>query len=541
MERPTQRRTVLIDVKCPHCRDTIPITEAAGEQAIDCPGCGKRFTVGSPGGTVPPTPADTKSKPVENRKKPARRRYDDDDDDDDDDDRPRRGDTGGAGAGMIGILIAGGIGLLILAGGFGLAAYLIFSKDEPRVADARPVSNPPPGLRPAANPNPQPVARTRNSPPPPRITPLRLKSPTIPAAPEVKLPAPAGQVVVGGGGKYLFLHLKTARQVAVFEPAAGKVVKFLPLSDDDAILAAGLNHLLIAYPKQRLLSRYSLATFERDKTIEVPAANPKWAVVGMGMGAGSNGPLLVAAADYPWGGELFLIDVLTMRRAVGSEIKDAGVSPEPGIRVFASHDGRTFATRSGAFGRPTTFQVRPSGWVKTASPCDPPLIGAGGDTVYGPGQLATVGGQQIGEKKNGAWYVPAVQGPFFLALASRTAGDWPHQRRYFGVDVHAGRDQAPLVSLPELPEAGGAEFFDSVGGPTKPLDQHFFYAPSANLLVILPPGRDRLHLRKLDLKAGLAKEKGDYLVVVSTPPTATAGRPYRYAPRRCGRRRAASG
>lgn len=546
---------MLIDTRCPHCRDKVPVTESAGDQVIDCPGCGEQFTVPAAGGAsaahAPPKP-----RPADARRKAgpdSRRRRDDEDDDEDD--RPRR-EGEGAASGMIGIFVAGGIGLFVLAAGFGLAAYLIFSKDEPAEADNRaqagqkaPDNRAPPGQGPNI---PGPVGPIgpgaglpNRQPPDPGIAgrrpglrePVRPKAPdvgppTARAAPAVALPAAADQVVVGGGGKYLFLHLKAARQVAVFDPAAGKVVKFVPLADDDALIAAGLNHLLIAYPKQRLLARHPFATFERDKVMSVPTTKPTWAVHGIGMGSASNGPLLVGAGEHPWGGEFFLIDVLTMRRVPGSEIKDSGVQAERDVRIWAAPDGRAFTARAGAFGNPSAFQSRPTGWAKASIPFDPPLLGADGQTVYGNGQLATVGGQPVGEKRGGhgkaVWYVPAAQGPFFVSFNERAYGEWPKERKYPEVQIHAGRDARPLVTFPELPET--AEFVDFFFGKTKPLDQHVFFLPFAKVLAILPAARDRIHLRPVDLKAELARSKTDYLLVASTPPAAIAGQAYRYSP-----------
>lgn len=559
-----------IDIRCPSCRDVFPVTEAPGQQALDCPNCGKRFVAHAPRATgtkcpscatpstiiatdrpqpttcagcgqrftVPaaaataPTPKapDRSAPPVSAAKTPesARRRPGRDDDDDDDDDG-RRAKERGTGGAAVGLIVLGGAGLLFVAAGFVVVAYLIFSRPGPATEPQKVAAAPtqPPASR-SVEVNPQPPVRVpapvkATSPPDPS------RSPAAPPARVVALPEPAGEVRVGGGGRYLFIHLKVARQVAVFEPATEKIIRYIPVADDEVLLAAGLNHLILGYPRQNAIVRYSLATFEKDATNTVES---KFPLHGLGMGAGSNGPLLVATANFPFGEDLFLVNVLTLRRVPGTEIRNSGVIPEKGMRIWASHEGRVFTAKAGGLSRPSAFQARPDGWVCSPSPCDPPVIGPEGDLVYGKGEIATSAGQTVGEKVGGhgkgVWYTPAVIGPFFLSFSERASGDWPNEQKYLLTGIHAGRDQRPLVTLPELPETAG--LVDWLSGQGKPFDQHVFYFPEVNRLAVFLSRRDRVWVRTIDVKAEIAKSTADYLAVVSRSPTATKGKPYRYAP-----------
>ena len=57
-------------------------------------------------------------------------------------------------------------------------------------------------------------------------------------APQViKLPAVVEASCAAGGGKYLLLHLKSVRQLAVFDTEQSKVVKYLPLPTSDVAIA----------------------------------------------------------------------------------------------------------------------------------------------------------------------------------------------------------------------------------------------------------------------------------------------------------------
>src|SRR5262249_23551487 len=138
-------------------------------------------------------------------------------------------------------------------------------------------------------------------------------------------------------------------------------------------------------------------------------------------------------------------------------IKDPGVHPDAKIRMWASHDGRTFAATSEGLSRPTVYQMRASGWLVNPSPCTPPCLGPEGDTVFGAGQMAGPTGTALAEKRfdrgKAVWYLPAVQGPFFVAVHERTFGQWPNEKKWAEVNLHAGRDTRPLATLRELPEA----------------------------------------------------------------------------------------
>src|SRR5207248_4537826 len=122
----------------------------------------------------------------------------------------------------------------------------------------------------------------------------------------------------------------------------------------------------------------------------------------------------------------------------------------------------------------------------------------------------------------------AAQGPFFISLNERSVGQFPNEKKWAELQLHAGRDQRPLVSFPEFPET--KDFVDFFFQQTKPLDQHIFFLPFSNTLAVVPVSRDRIYLRTVDLKAELAKTSVDYLVVVSRPPTVKIGQSFTYKP-----------
>jgi len=91
------------------------------------------------------------------------------------------------------------------------------------------------------------------------------------------------------------------------------------------------------------------------------------------------------------------------------------------------------------------------------------------------------------------------------------------------LSLYATGDKRPLLSFTEFEELSDPSQSPFDGQGPLAIDKRIHFFPAANLLVTIPPARDRLVLRKLDLTAALEKAGIDYLYVASLPP-ATAER-----------------
>jgi hypothetical protein len=130
---------------------------------------------------------------------------------------------------------------------------------------------------------------------------------------------------------------------------------------------------------------------------------------------------------------------------------------------------------------------------------------ADGRHLLGFGMITMDNGRSIGKGAggpgNGVWYVPAVSGNQFLRLVETKEGTGPRAKQVVSISVHRNylspeREKAPVLGV--LPETDGiVQFFF---GNTLPLDQHLFLIPDAKMLVVLPPTKDKLVLRKVDLR-----------------------------------------
>src|SRR5262249_5400786 len=88
------------------------------------------------------------------------------------------------------------------------------------------------------------------------------------------LPGIVSAVCVGGSGRLLILQIPKQRQVAISDANQAKIVKYLPLPEDDAKVAAGADKLLVYAPGANAFQRYSLATFQREVTAASPRPGP---------------------------------------------------------------------------------------------------------------------------------------------------------------------------------------------------------------------------------------------------------------------------
>ena len=144
-----------------------------------------------------------------------------------------------------------------------------------------------------------------------------------------KLPEVFSDVVVGGGGRYLILHMPKLKKLAVFDVNEAKVTKYISLSEDDIAFAAGLDCVVVGLRKSGKLERWSLTTFELEKT--VPFEGIKVVV----MGHGSIGPVVVNGQ---------LLDLATFKHIPVEYVRGGW---DPDLRPTASGDGTAFGAWGG--------------------------------------------------------------------------------------------------------------------------------------------------------------------------------------------------
>src|SRR5262249_45624678 len=106
------------------------------------------------------------------------------------------------------------------------------------------------------------------------------------------LPGVVRDIVLGGGGRFVVLALPDTRKIAIFDVNEAKVVKYLPMAEADALLAAGMEKLVVCLPRAHVVQRWGLGTFEREGGAPCPVAGNLKAGC---MGWASSGPLLLVS------------------------------------------------------------------------------------------------------------------------------------------------------------------------------------------------------------------------------------------------------
>lgn len=334
---------------------------------------------------------------------------------------------------------------------------------------------------------------------------------------EVALSEPFAEVRTGAAGRYLFFQLPKAKRLAVFDVAARKIVQSLAVPEGIKF-AACRDYLMIARPDQRLLERWSLKDFRRDKVMPIPNSAPLQTML---MGSNSTGPLLLWS-----GGPGTLIDVEAMQpmNVAGTVI---GGENRWKFKLRVSADGQCFTAWHNDIG-PTPFHVM--------------RLRAG----------KAVGSKLGGFSHNERWSHPSADGRLiFTSFGKSYTPDltevgktWPEHtvllpcvdpRFFLAIQGRDGKSRASVCTTCDQRIVHTVEHIEPMLTSSLPGRWANYegasrvrFVPWLNSLVTLPD-RQRVVVRHLNLLSELAETKEDYLFVVSLPDTqATARKTYRY-------------
>ena len=365
-------------------------------------------------------------------------------------------------------------------------------------------------------------------------TPL-IKPPALNEATTVKLPAAASDVVIGGDGRYILYLFSSLQKIGVFDVNEAELTHFISTPDDGCKIAAGMTKLLIVAGDGGTISRYDIATGEREltKAIELPEA-PTVLV----MGSASQGPAFVN------GGEQLVVDLETLKT---SKLKTTGEKSTGNLILKVSANGKTLTRGETERSSGTEMIVlRGSKWFSWKVHGSGGLLSLSADGRF----LFTFNGiyhQQLRpintpkEIKNGG-LISAVHGDFYLgvtdsedpnpsgnmfdALVRSSSGNGSHE----SISVYMQGDVRPLTSI----SSDNPDFRIDIAPRSSrrkglSLDKKCLLIPRANLLVQLSTSNETLLLTPVDIKGALAKSELDFLFVQSNPINEiTAGKTFQY-------------
>jgi hypothetical protein len=337
-----------------------------------------------------------------------------------------------------------------------------------------------------------------------------------------KMDAPIADVAVGGGGRYLILHLPKLSKLAVFDVNQSKVVKLLPAPEANLKITAGLDKLVVALPAARTFQRWSLKTFEQE--LSVPFPN-KAEVLALAMGSASQGPMLLLARQGPFPLQspfLLGLDKLQLQEAAWAAQGHVHGFSGDKLHVRSSPDGRSFSIWSSSVSPSGMHWVRMSNQIgrRTYSHTSNGHVvpGPAGKVLFtglgmftniamiNPGNTAYPGSEPTGR------YVPAHHSDYYLYLGNATTPANKNPARAFAIHK-LGVDKAILrLSGIDVPPTEPANVFLRPGATLEndfTLDKRFHLIPDAKVLIVIPPSNDQLILHRVDLRAAVDRTKTD--------------------------------
>jgi hypothetical protein len=369
-----------------------------------------------------------------------------------------------------------------------------------------------------------------------------------------------GDIAVGGGGRFLVVALKEARKLAVFDVNAGDIVKTIPLPSPGALIAAGANKLLIAFPEEQLLERWDLATLTREGGSHISPIDG-W-IRAIALGCDSDGPALAVwyprARGYPKqlaAGKTYIrepetrfsfidLDRLTVPRAGSIEIgnlvpinKGDSLSASGGSFMLDPNLGHRYKVYLRASAGGGVFEI-------VVLPMEIFFLKANGKHISmvshevrfladPPRGFFTGPVVEFDQSVARPVFIHSVDPTYYLGISGLPLNVAGNRGGLGNTDaiaspqgpvtaaIHAAGDGSRLFTIHGLDEMALSVKMSDWFHDDLTIEKRFHFVPAAKLLITVPPSNDRLVLRHLDVDAILDRAGGEQLSILS-PPTLTA-------------------
>jgi hypothetical protein len=344
----------------------------------------------------------------------------------------------------------------------------------------------------------------------------------------IKLPGNVTDVSLGANGRYVFLRLSDQRKFAVFDVTEGKIIRYLPMPEDNCKIIAGSKQALVFQLTNNLVSRYRLDNFEKELTTTLPFTGVV-NQVSMGINSSNYAVLRVSKGTEQLDRSGFeFLDVNTLKPADLEKDKQANyyLSYRDRAKIVSSADGYSHLIAGQFFLKVNDRRLEFKG-SRHDGAAAAMLADAQGFFNY-QGQLLSPDFKTLTDVKDGYGFViPAATGRLFLSLPS----DRQRQLEKSApsrVAVYLLGESRPLLNLTDLklPQKAPGEY---TWNDALDLYQRVLFIPEAGVIITIPDSNDALNVRKFDLDQELADSGVDYLFVASTPiETAKLGETYQY-------------
>jgi hypothetical protein len=349
---------------------------------------------------------------------------------------------------------------------------------------------------------------------------LDIESPILAKEKETReLPARIKDVAIGGGGRYVILHLPTISKLAVFDVNEAKVMTMLPVPEDNVMFCAGLDKLIVFLPVSKKIQRWDLNTFQLERSASLDFNGE---IMAMSLGSASQGPIVVSYKEgNKEGNKMPLNPFPKICQLTLDKLERRNVTLEGHLLPHTSVAHLRCSADGKSVGLWYTDDL-PTGvaWIKWEGQLG--KVGyehnSRGHVIPGPNSqvlftglgiyssFSSMPNQQVpypGSDRQGQ-YLPAVYGDYYMQL-----GRSPKQNIFKPVPALTFYKRGlalPLLNRPdiEIPLA------DAPNGMKHDFtfDKRVLFIPQAKLLIIIPTSNDRLVLHRIDLEQALAKAGG---------------------------------
>ena len=393
-----------------------------------------------------------------------------------------------------------------------------------------------------------PSLHAQNSGSAPEIVPPEIST----GVEDIRLPAEVTDLDLGGGGRYLLLHFASLKKIGVFDVNQLKIDGYIPVPSDDIQFAAGLSKLLILDPKRKQISRWDIATQNKELTKPLALDDSKELTVSaLLMGSKNDEFAVCGAKNSLHSPEAYEIDIENLaarpfefrsgnlRNAIGenARISSSGLS----ISTFnrdSSPSGYQVYTRNQSRWR-SHYEHTSVGAIRPFADGDFFLTGLGVCTwdyrFIGTRMYRSIGNLRQPSEN----LIPATSGPFYLKQPSTFVG----RRRPLSRENSPPKLETELFvrgyTKPLATVHGVAPFTpnrDAYGHPSRNPDQlglaydkRLILIPEANLVIQFTNSSVRLRCIPFDIEKAGRNSGKEYVAIVSTPPAnIQAGQKFNY-------------
>lgn len=332
----------------------------------------------------------------------------------------------------------------------------------------------------------------------------------------IDLPAPVIDWAAGRHGEVLVLQLEGGVDASILDLAQRKIVGQIPAAEG-TLVVAGAEHVLVVDPESKQIERWSLSTFEKQRTgiLELPGE-----IQSMAMGCSASDKAIIQwfEADKRWA-SYATIDVESFAVQV---FCTGDNSAPPGMIGTRVNNKAPTELRTSADGRVLTLRPRHNSNQMERIFLGEPMFSCAESTGSGGCILPTADGRLIcgGSGVFGVGFEPIDMGqrwPVFPttdpALILQVSTDGVIIR-----DVFTREDVKDLGQLTEF----GKDFSSAcrsgrARGGTMVADKLMHCVPALDLLITFPANQNKLFIRDLGIHAGPLFRSKDLLNVLILP------------------------